>query len=149
MMILIFVLSSAADLISKRLATLYLQNTSIPVIKDILHFTYVENTGAAFGMYKGGRWFFVITTIVIIGGIIFMLLKYKPQQKLVKFSSALVIAGAVGNLIDRIYNGFVVDFIDFRVINYPVFNIADCCVVVGAILFAVWVIFFENKNEKN
>ncbi len=149
MMILIFVLSLAADLISKRLATLYLQNTSIPVIKDILHFTYVENTGAAFGMYKGGRWFFVITTIVIIGGIIFMLLKYKPQQKLVKFSSALVIAGAVGNLIDRIYNGFVVDFIDFRVINYPVFNIADCCVVVGAILFAVWVIFFENKNEKN
>ena len=96
-------------------------------------------------MYKGGRWFFIITTVLILCGIVFMLIKYKPQQKLVKVSSALVMAGAVGNLIDRIYNGFVVDFIDFRVINYPVFNIADCCVVVGAVLFAVWVIFFEKK----
>ncbi|MBQ3115370.1 MAG: signal peptidase II [Clostridia bacterium] len=145
MMVLIIALSLMADLVTKRLATLYLQNTSFPVIKNVLHLTYVENTGAAFGMYKGGRWFFIITTVLILCGIVFMLIKYKPQQKLVKVSSALVMAGAVGNLIDRIYNGFVVDFIDFRVINYPVFNIADCCVVVGAVLFAVWVIFFEKK----
>lgn len=149
MVFLVFIVSLAIDLITKRMAVVYLQGDSFPIIKDILHFTYVENTGAAFGIFKGGRVFFVITTVVILAVVIFLLIKWKPQQTLVKMSAALVMAGAVGNLIDRIYHGFVVDFIDFRVINYPVFNIADCCVVVGAILFAVWVIFFEKKNEEN
>ncbi len=145
----IIVLSIAIDLFTKHLAVLKLKDASFSVIKDVLHFTYVENTGAAFGMFKDGNLLLLILSIIVLAAIIFALIKFKPTAKSVNIGAAMVIGGALGNIIDRIFRGFVVDFIDFRLINYPVFNIADCFIVCGAILFAVWVIFFENSNGQS
>ena len=145
--IIVALIAIAADLYTKALAVSKLAGGSVPVIKDVLHFTYVENTGAAFGMFKNGSVFLIITTVVILAAVVVYLFVKKPSAAAVKISAGLIIGGALGNLYDRIFRGFVVDFIDFKIINYPVFNIADCCVVCGAIIFAVWVIFFDKKTQ--
>ncbi len=143
--VLIALAALAVDLYTKALAVSRLAGNSFPVIDNILNFTYVENTGAAFGMLKNGNVFLIISTVIILAAVIVYLTIKKPKAKAVKIASALIIGGALGNLYDRIFRGFVVDFIDIRFINYPVFNIADCCVVCGAIIFAVWVIFFDKN----
>lgn len=143
--VLIALAALAVDLYTKALAVSRLAGNSFPVIDNILNFTYVENTGAAFGMLKDGNVFLIISTVIILAAVIVYLTIKKPKAKAVKIASALIIGGALGNLYDRIFRGFVVDFIDIRFINYPVFNIADCCVVCGAIIFAVWVIFFDKN----
>ena len=143
--VLIALAALAVDLYTKALAVSRLAGNSFPVIDNILNFTYVENTGAAFGMLKIGNVFLIISTVIILAAVIVYLTIKKPKAKAVKIASALIIGGALGNLYDRIFRGFVVDFIDIRFINYPVFNIADCCVVCGAIIFAVWVIFFDKN----
>lgn len=143
--VLIALAALAVDLYTKALAVSRLAGNSFPVIDNILNFTYVENTGAAFGMLKNGNVFLIISTVIIMAAVIAYLTIKKPKAKAVKIASALIIGGALGNLYDRIFRGFVVDFIDIRFINYPVFNIADCCVVCGAIIFAVWVIFFDKN----
>ena len=143
--VLIALAALAVDLYTKALAVSRLAGNSFPVIDNILNFTYVENTGAAFGMLKNGNVFLIISTVIILAAVIVYLTIKKPKAKVVKIASALIIGGALGNLYDRIFRGFVVDFIDIRFINYPVFNIADCCVVCGAIIFAVWVIFFDKN----
>lgn len=143
--VLIALAALAVDLYTKALAVSRLAGNSFPVIDNILDFTYVENTGAAFGMLKNGNVFLIISTVIILAAVIAYLTIKKPKAKAVKIASALIIGGALGNLYDRIFRGFVVDFIDIRFINYPVFNIADCCVVCGAIIFAVWVIFFDKN----
>ena len=144
--VLIALAALAVDLYTKALAVSRLAGNSFPVIDNILNFTYVENTGAAFGMLKNGNVFLIISTVIILAAVIVYLTIKKPKAKAVKIASALIIGGALGNLYDRIFRGFVVDFIDIRFINYPVFNIADCCVVCGAIIFAVWVIFFDKNG---
>lgn len=143
--VLIALAALAVDLYTKALAVSRLAGNSFPVIDNVLNFTYVENTGAAFGMLKNGNVFLIISTVIILAAVIVYLTIKKPKAKAVKIASALIIGGALGNLYDRIFRGFVVDFIDIRFINYPVFNIADCCVVCGAIIFAVWVIFFDKN----
>lgn len=143
--VLIALAALAVDLYTKALAVSRLAGNSFPVIDNILNFTYVENTGAAFGMLKNGNVFLIISTVIILAAVIVYLTIKKPKAKAVKIASALIIGGALGNLYDRIFRGFVVDFIDIRFINYPIFNIADCCVVCGAIIFAVWVIFFDKN----
>lgn len=136
------------DQYTKALAISKLRAGTVPVLKDVFHFTYVENTGAAFGMFKNANTFFMIVIPVIIAGIVAALFKLKPKSKLVKISAGMIIGGAAGNLIDRIVHGFVVDFLDFRLIDFPVFNLADSMIVIGAILISIYVIFFENKEEK-
>lgn len=135
------------DQYTKALAVSKLANGTIPIIENIFHLTYVENTGAAFGMFKNSNWAFIITTSLILVAIVIALVKLKPSNKLIRISSGLIIGGALGNLADRIFRGFVVDFFDLRVINYPVFNVADSCVVVGAFLVCIYILFFEKKEE--
>lgn len=147
MQYLIALIVVVLDQYTKALAVKKLSNGTIPVIKNIFHFTYVENTGAAFGIFKNSNTAFIIITSIILIGVIIALVKMKPKNKLIIVSTGLVIGGALGNLIDRILRGFVVDFLDFRAINYPVFNVADSCVVVGAILICVYLIFFDKKEE--
>ncbi|OPJ56892.1 signal peptidase II [Alkalithermobacter paradoxus] len=111
---------------------------SIPVIENIFHLTYVENRGAAFGIFQGKTTFLVIITACVIGYIIYYMLSNKNLDNITKISFILIISGAIGNLIDRVRLGFVVDFFDFRV--WPVFNIADICVVIGAVLLGYVII---------
>ncbi len=115
----------------------------ITIINEIFRLNYCENRGAAWGMLQGKIWLFAIITVLVIGAVIWFIIKKKPQSKLLIYSLTLLTGGAIGNFIDRIVRGFVVDFLDFHLINFPIFNVADCFVVVGAILLAVYILFFS------
>ncbi|MAG91049.1 signal peptidase II [Candidatus Woesearchaeota archaeon] len=110
-------------------------NQSLPIIENILHLTYVTNTGSAFGLFKGFNLFFVIFSIIVIIAIFYFINKIKNNEKLIQYSVGLLLAGTIGNLIDRILHGSVIDFIDFRI--WPVFNIADSSITIGVILLII------------
>jgi len=137
-----------ADQYTKALAVSNLLEGTVPVIKDVLHLTYVENTGVAFGMFSEGNTVFAVVTIAALLAILLYFAVKKPEGILEKIGGAFIIGGAAGNLADRLLRGFVVDFIDFRIINYPVFNVADCFIVAGAIIFCAYIIFCMDKKEK-
>nr|WP_141670903.1 signal peptidase II [Gilliamella apicola] len=101
--------------------------------------TYVRNIGAAFSILEGQRWMLAVVAIIISGVIIYMLYRNPSSKKLENFSLALILGGALGNLFDRLYHGFVVDFLDvnFGDWHYPTFNIADCAICVGIGLFII------------
>lgn len=121
---------------------------SIPVIQDVLHLTYVQNEGAAFGIFQGQRWILVgVTSVVILAGI-YLLAAKKLKSRFLIWSVALVIAGGLGNLIDRIFRHFVIDYIEVRLIHFAVFNFADCCVVVGTIMIVCYLLFGEIWAKK-
>lgn len=107
-------------------------NSSIVIVNGFLSLTYVENTGGAYGIGNGSTLIFIIANIVVIGVlIIFILLKKDKLNVQTLISISAVIAGGIGNLIDRIFRGHVIDYIDINpLIKYPVFNIADICVVI-------------------
>lgn len=143
------------DQLTKYLAVLYLQPIKThPVIENVLHLTYVENSGAAFGILKDHRWvFMVISTIAIIAVIVFMLTIYKKKHynPLLYLGLSLVAGGGIANMIDRIVLGYVVDFVDFRLINFAVFNVADIFVCVGCALILFYVIksdIAESRKKK-
>ncbi|MBT7903139.1 signal peptidase II [Candidatus Woesearchaeota archaeon] len=108
---------------------------SVPIINNIFHLTYVQNFGAAFGFLQHAQWLFVCIALVLIGGFIYFLPEL-VEQKVILIASALVMGGAIGNLIDRIFFGFVIDFFDFRV--WPVFNIADSALCIGVGILVVY-----------
>ena len=134
----------ALDIFTKYLSTFYFKVSEIEVIKNILYFTYVENRGAAFGIMQNNRWFFITVTLILIFIMVLYILKSKPKNIILKLSLSFVIGGGIGNLIDRIAKGYVVDFIDVRIINYPVFNIADCFIVIGALLLCIYILFSKE-----
>lgn len=137
------------DFSTKYLArTRLCQMDTIPLWKDVFHLTYVENRGAAFGFFQGKTLFLVIITFTVLTTAFFVVHKLKPKSKLLKLGICFVAAGAIGNLIDRISLGYVVDFFDFRLINFPVFNVADIFVCIGTALIAVFVIFVEDRQKK-
>jgi len=121
---------------------------SIPIIKDVLELTYVENRGAAFGMLEGKQIFLVlITTIVVVAiAIYYKKLPADSKYKWLKLSFILIISGAIGNLIDRIRLSYVIDYIYFKLIDFPVFNLADCFVVVGTILLSILILFVYKED---
>ncbi len=121
--------------------------SSIPLWEKVFHFTYVENRGIAFGMFGGGRIFFILFTLIVLGLLLWFYRKSEPKTGWLKAGTCLVVSGALGNLIDRIFRGFVVDFLDFRLIDFPVFNIADIAVCVGAVLLVIYCFISEEKRE--
>ena len=140
----------AIDQLSKFLATIYLKPIhSTEIIRNFLDFTYVLNDGAAFGMLRGARWFFIILTIAILGIIVYYYRKIPKglAYSWLKFSLLLVSAGAIGNFIDRVRAGVVVDFLHVRFIDFPIFNIADIYVSIGGCLMFILLVFFI-KDEK-
>ena len=131
------------DQLTKYLTIFYLKPMgTFPILEDILHLTYVENTGAAFGMMRepGQRWIFMSISVVGILALIGYMIFKKSSSKLENLALAFIIGGGIGNMIDRTALGYVVDMIDFRVINFAVFNVADSFVCVGAGLMALWMI---------
>ena len=136
---IIIISAIAADRVSKVICRQYLRPLgSIPVIKGVFHLTYVENTGAAFGMLQGNTWFLILTSVLVSAAVAYLIWKAKPGNRYAKLSLALILGGAMGNLVDRVLLGYVVDFLDFRI--WPVFNIADSCVVAGAVLLGYFVV---------
>jgi len=121
---------------------------SVTIIENFLSFTYVENRGAAFGIMQNSRIFFLIFTVILIGAIIYYTIKTKQNSKFYLISTSLIIAGGIGNFIDRLFRGYVVDMIEVTFISYPVFNFADICIVIGAILFCVYMLFSKPENTE-
>ncbi len=116
----------------------------------VFSLTLVENTGAAFGMLKGGRWFFIILTLAVLFSlIVYLVVSRKKIGWLFKISTAMIIGGAIGNLIDRIDTGVVVDFFYFELINFAVFNVADSFVTIGAILLGISILFTHDFDDEN
>lgn len=132
----------ALDQFTKLLAVKYLQVISdIPILPNIFHLHYVENPGAAFGMLAYKTQFFIISTLLIIFIILYYRHKIPATRSLVHFGLAIQLGGAIGNLIDRITYGYVIDFLDFRF--WPVFNIADTAITVGVAILC-WEILREG-----
>lgn len=156
---IMFVLLTFIDQLTKYLASHYL-STNISIIPNALELHYLENRGAAWGILQGKQWFLIPLTIIILFALFFAYNKIGAIAKfnLLRYSLIIISAGAIGNLIDRIIHHYVVDFIYVSLINFPVFNIADCYVCIGAFLIAFCMLFkykdsdFEreevNKNDE-
>lgn len=146
-MIFIIVLATLSlDRLTKFLITKNLfQNQSIPIIKGIFHITLVHNRGAAFGILKNQIPLFIITSLFAII-LIYFNLKENRQSKSYSIALSLILAGALGNLVDRLFFGYVIDFLDFRI--WPVFNVADSAITIGAILLG-WSILFKKNVSRN
>ncbi|AKA70227.1 signal peptidase II [Clostridium scatologenes] len=144
MELLIIILGLILDRITKLWAIKELSNTSgIVVIKDFFVLFYLENRGAAFGILQDKVVFLSIVTFIVMAGIIYYIIKYRPASKLLRISLALIISGAIGNLIDRTYYKYVVDFLTLHykdVYYFPTFNVADVLVVTGTFLLAIYLI---------
>lgn len=159
----IILLGIVADQITKYLAVKYLSiRATLPIWEGVFHLTYSENTGAAFGILKGHRWVFLVfstiaicvLTVYLFRGISYLSDKredgsYPPLAPLGGVAIAMIVSGGIGNMIDRTLAGYVVDFIDVRLINFAYFNIADSFVTVGALLLGVHLIFplFQAKKK--
>ena len=133
MLIIPVLIILALDQLSKFIVIKNLNaNQSIPIIKGLLYVTFVRNCGAAFGILKNQLPLFIFTALFAIVLIFLVISKKKERPLILNISLGLILAGAIGNLIDRLFLGYVVDFIDFRI--WPVFNVADSAITIGAVL---------------
>ncbi|MBO4264719.1 MAG: signal peptidase II [Clostridia bacterium] len=150
--IIIAALAVILDQISKQMIMhTFFEGQTLPIIKNVLHITYVTNDGAAFGMFDDCRWLFMIISVLAVIALPIVIHFTKKEGKLLLVSLSMVWGGGIGNLIDRFFypENKVVDFIDFRLINFAVFNIADSFVTVGCVLMIVWCILsFIKEKEK-
>ena len=144
---------TAADQITKYLVVqnipLYGQ---VPVVPGLLHLTYVQNTGAAFSMLRGAQWLFALIFLVLTVAVVWdMVKKAMPFTRLERWLVVCVYAGGLGNMIDRVRLGYVVDMIEVEFMNFAVFNVADCFITCGCIGLMLHLIFFNKefwKDEK-
>ena len=144
---IIAVVLIAIDQIVKNWAAEVLTKGEIAVIENVLYFKYAENTGVAFSMFSDNRWILVGVTSLMLVVVLAFFLSGRVTDKMEQFSLALLLAGGVGNLIDRISLGYVIDFIDVRIINFAIFNIADMCICIGAFLMCV-AVYLSDKRER-
>lgn len=121
----------------------------VEVVSGFFYLTYVENRGAAFGILQGKASLLAIITGIALIAVIIYIVTGRAQNKLTLWSLSLILAGGVGNFIDRIFRGYVVDYLDFSVLfGFPVFNFADCCVVVGTALLICALVWGDNLTSK-
>ena len=148
-MMLLWIIIIAASVILDQITKMLVVNgmalyESIHLIKNVLSFTYIHNYGAAWGMLSDHRWVFIVVTALAIIVMPIFLYKYRNLHWMFGLSLSLIIGGAIGNMIDRVFLGYVVDFIQATFIDFPVFNVADICVVCGAIMMFVYVAFIDK-----
>ena len=117
---------------------------SHPLIKNVFHLTYIQNTGIAWGMFKNGRIIFLILTVLVLLVCAGIYAKIPENRRFTPIRVCLVflVSGAIGNMIDRISLHYVVDFFDFRLINFPIFNVADIYVTLSAVALIIAVLFY-------
>ncbi len=147
--VLVFLLIVLVDQIAKYFVCADLQPLgTVPVVEGVFHWTYAENTGAAFSMLRGQTVLLTVLPMAVCLVLAYLLIRKRVDHPLGFWALVMILGGAVGNLIDRIVRGFVVDFIDVRIINFAIFNVADIFVTVGAGLLIVYLIFFYGNTEK-
>lgn len=141
---MIAVISAVVVILIDQITKILVASNMVPsqhfhVIENVLHITYVQNKGMAFGLFSDNRMVFMIPTVILIAAVLWGIVKFGRKNKLLDLSLGFILGGGVGNMIDRLSRGFVVDFIDFCAFDFWqwVFNVADAAVVVGSFLFAV------------
>ena len=149
----VILLGIALDQLTKLLASLYLKPIDdVPLWDGVFHLNYHENTGAAFGMMADARWIFMLfsTVAILLFGV--YLFSGRVESRLTGVAMAMIVSGGIGNMIDRIAAGYVVDFLYFKLINFAIFNVADAIVCIGAGLLVLAVtleLIAEAKKKKS
>ena len=149
---LLFFVLVLADQVTKLAAVHYLKDKDgIVLLKGVLELNYLENTGAAFSILEGKMIVFYLITLIIGGGILFFMIQVPKSGRylILDYVFSILLAGAVGNLLDRIIHKYVVDFIYFSLINFPVFNVADIYVTLSVIAIVLLVLFYYSDDELN
>lgn len=151
--VVISIFLAAADQLTKYLAVQFIKPVgSVPLIKfgdtEWLNFTYVENTGMSFSLLEGQRAILIAIPIILIGLVEWFIFSGRAERTDVLIALSALAGGGLGNLIDRVFLGYVVDFIDVRIINFAIFNFADICAVCGGIYFGVVLIIDEFRSDK-
>lgn len=145
--IILTILLVCVDQFSKWLVvSLIPLNTGIAVVPNIFSIFYIRNTGAAWGVLSGNMSIFFIVTIVIVAALIYYLMKEK-RHRMEYIAGIFILAGAIGNFIDRVRLGYVVDMFKLDFIDFPIFNVADICLTLGVVLFLYYGFFIENKGD--
>lgn len=149
-LLLFMVLIVAADQVTKLLTVKYIPPLSqVPVIPGVVHLTCERNDGAAFSMLSGMRWLFLLLVVVYFGAIAILLRKGVVQKPTELWCLAAIGGGALGNGIDRLLTGKVVDMIEPEFVNFAVFNVADCFITCGAVVLVVYLLFFDRPEGGN
>lgn len=150
--ILIIIATVVIDQVTKVFAVrLLTEGTSVDVISGVFRFTYVENRGAAFGMLSEHRWIFMVISVIAILALLVYLWKFRPDSVLACLAISMIIGGGIGNMIDRVSLGYVIDFLDFCA--FPklwvwVFNVADAFVCIGGAMLVAWLVVSIVKDAK-
>lgn len=141
---IIFTAGLALDLVTKAIA----HDVTMPLIPGIISVLFTWNKGAGWSILSDHTLLLTIFTGILIVGLILLIIFYKPKSKLFSVGIALILAGAVGNFVDRVVFGAVRDFLCLEFISFPIFNVADVMLTIGTILICVWLVFFCGKKEK-
>lgn len=138
------------DQYTKFLAVTHLKDKPpFVIIQNVFELHYLENKGAAFGILQNQQWFFIVSFVFIITIVIWLYIKLPTSKRFLPLHicSALIVTGAIGNLVDRLKLGYVIDFFYFSLIDFPIFNVADIFVVTGVIFLAVAILFVYTEDE--
>ena len=147
---LVVLLCVAADQVVKYYVVSHLAlYGSAPLIPGVVELYYIRNTGGGFSILSGHTWILTVLTAALMAGIAYLLWKKVFAHPLAMRTLTVTLGGGLGNLVDRIRLGYVVDMFNFQFMNYPVFNVADILVVCGVIGFAIYYLFIYGKEEKN
>ena len=120
----------------------------VEVIPNVLSWMYIRNTGAAWSILEGQMWFFYLITIIVVGAVIYYLQKFGKNSRLFSIALALILAGSIGNFIDRIRFEYVIDMVRLEFINFPIFNVADMSLSIGVFLMIIFVFIYERNEKK-
>ena len=146
--LILFIAIIVLDQVSKALCAMWLPslpNQAFPLIDGVFELAYVENRGAAFGMLQNARWLLIALTVIVCGAMIwFLIKKRKDLHGMLRVCIVLIVAGAVGNLIDRLFLGYVRDMFYFSLINFAVFNVADASITIGGTLLVIDLLFSKK-----
>ena len=146
---IMIILIVAFDQITKYFASLKLADGSVAkFIPGVVQFKYAANTGMAFSMLSGARWVFIALTVVVCVGVFYYLFSNRCKSLWLYWSLGVILSGGIGNLIDRIRFGYVVDFIEPTFVNFAIFNIADCAVTCGAVVLVGYLLYDAFKDVK-
>lgn len=137
------------DQFTKHLAVIHLKGKeAFVLIQGVFEFSYLENRGAAFGIFENMQWLFILATLVILAVALIIFIKLPKTSHFLPLliTMAVVVAGAIGNLADRILHGYVIDFLYFSLIDFPIFNVADVYIVMGCLLFVIFYVGYSDSD---
>ena len=146
---ILIILGVFLDQYTKYLAVTHLQEQSITIVKDVFQLHYLENHGAAFGILQNQQWFFLIATIVTLAFIVYIYIRLPHQKHFLPLRICLIsiVAGAIGNMIDRIRLQYVIDFLYFELIDFPIFNVADIFASVATVVLIGLFLFYYKDDD--